>query len=96
MISFTVRPGRAHFSDDAAQRPVPVRLAWNALCALRLPVEAESLGQVGRFGPVGQGLCELAVDAELLQGGVPPTHRRADPVVVAGPAGWVGGLVVDQ
>ncbi|MFI2765031.1 hypothetical protein ACH5A3_40395 [Streptomyces echinatus] len=60
-----------------------------------LLVEAEDLCEMEWVRALDHGLFELAVDAEFLQGRVLAAHRSADPVV-AGAAGGVDGLVVDQ
>ncbi|MQA88443.1 MAG: hypothetical protein GEV03_28465 [Streptosporangiales bacterium] len=58
-------------------------------------VEAEDRGEVQRVGAAGQGLVELTVDAETLEGGVQPAERRAEPVL-ADRSGAHRGLVVDD
>jgi len=58
-------------------------------------VEAEHGGEVERVGAAGEGLVELPVDAQPLEGGVQAAERRGERVFADRP-GAHRGLVVDD
>src|SRR6266700_2739362 len=60
-----------------------------------LVADAEHGGEVEGVGSGGEGLIELAVDAELLEGDAEAAEGAGEPVLADG-AGGHRGLVVDE